>query len=72
MSVQAAKEVIPQPVIVHAVCNIDIPSRTIAVRLSELVEGHRFLCGGCVPTSAFCVALVLEVGGLVVVQRLGR
>ena len=37
--IAAAKEVVPSPVLVDAVCDVDIPSRTIAVRLSELEQG---------------------------------
>ena len=35
----AAEAVIPHPLIVDAVVDVDIPSRTLAVRLSELEQG---------------------------------
>lgn len=48
MSVQAAKAVIPSPVLVDGVCDYDIATRTIAVRLSELEEaGGRTLWKEC-------------------------
>lgn len=36
----AAEAVIPHPLIVDAVVDVDIPSRTLAVRLSELEQGE--------------------------------
>jgi hypothetical protein len=48
VSVQAAKEVIPQPVLVDGVCDYNTATRTIAVRLSELEEaGGRTLWKEC-------------------------
>jgi hypothetical protein len=48
VSVQAAKEAIPSPVLVDGVVDYDTATRTIAVRLSELEEaGGRTLWKEC-------------------------